>query len=210
MNSLVDFFLLGLGAGAMYALLAQGLVLIYRRSAVVNFPEWAIGALGVFTVYELRPHMATAVAVLAGVAVTAAVGLAVHVLIMAPMMKRGSSPLARVIATLGVLFVIEQAPTILHHRLSGQYASLVPTCGLHVSHSIIIGNDRLWLLAIGTLLTAVLAVVYRTTRFGMATTASTENPVATSALGWSPNMIMAINWSAGGALAGFAAILSRR
>ena len=203
MNSLLEFFLLGLGAGAMYALLAQGLVLIYRGSAVVNFAQGAIGALGAYTVFRLRPHVATPVAVLAGVAVTAAVGLAVHVVIMAPMMKRGSSPLARVIATLGVLSVIEQAPLI---HYGGEYASLVPASALRISRTIIIGSDRLWLLGIGAVLTAVLAVVYRTTRFGMATTASTENPVATSALGWSPNTIMAINWTAGGALAGFAAI----
>ncbi len=102
--------------------------------------------------------------------------------------------------------VIEQA-LIIHYGTNGQsYASLVPASALHVSKSIIIGSDRLWLLAIGVVLTAVLAIVYRTTRFGMATTASAENPVASAALGWSPNTIMAINWTVGGALAGFAAI----
>ncbi len=103
MTNFVKFFLLGLGAGAMYALLAQGLVLIYRASAIVNFAQGSIGVLGAYTVYELRPHIATPIAVIAGVAVTAFVGLFVQVVIMTPMLRRGSSPLARVIATLGVL-----------------------------------------------------------------------------------------------------------
>ena len=39
MSDVFKFLLLGLGAGAMYGLSAQGLVLIYRGSTIVNFPR---------------------------------------------------------------------------------------------------------------------------------------------------------------------------
>jgi sulfate-transporting ATPase len=44
----VQFAILGLGAGAAYTLLAQGIVLIYRGSGIVNF---AHGAIAMFAAY---------------------------------------------------------------------------------------------------------------------------------------------------------------
>src|SRR5207245_336034 len=42
----------GLAAGAVFGLLALGLVLIYRTTGVLNFGHWAIGLMGI-TVYAL-------------------------------------------------------------------------------------------------------------------------------------------------------------
>ena len=48
MEKFIQYALLGLGAGAAYALFAQGAVLIYRGSGVVNF---AHGSLGMVSAY---------------------------------------------------------------------------------------------------------------------------------------------------------------
>ena len=45
MQSFLQFLIIGLGAGATYALFAQGAVLIYRGSGLVNFAQGAIGTL---------------------------------------------------------------------------------------------------------------------------------------------------------------------
>ena len=47
-QSFVQFLIIGLGAGATYALFAQGAVLIYRGSGLVNFAQ---GAIGTFAAY---------------------------------------------------------------------------------------------------------------------------------------------------------------
>jgi len=39
-QAFVQFLIIGLGAGATYALFAQGAVLIYRGSGLVNFAQW--------------------------------------------------------------------------------------------------------------------------------------------------------------------------
>ena len=55
MTDFLQFALIGLGAGACYALLAQGAVLIYRGSGVVNFAHGAFAMLaGYVTFVELR------------------------------------------------------------------------------------------------------------------------------------------------------------
>ena len=163
--------------------------------------------LGAYVYFELAPHVNRVLAVFAGVAVTALVGLVVHVFIMVPMMRRRSSPLARIIATLGVLTVIEQSLVIKSGSVGQFYNGFIPSHPWHITSKIVITSDRIYLLCIGAALSAALWFIYKTTRFGMATSASAENSVATAALGWSPQTIMAINWTVGGALAGFSAIL---
>ena len=207
MSTFIKFLILGLGAGALYGLLAQGLVLIYRGSSVINFSQGAIATVGGYAFYELRPHQPAWLSVVIGVLVAAVIGLAIQLLVMTPMLKRQSSPLSRVIATLGVLAIIEQALLIKYGTIGNFYEGFLPTRPLHFTNTIIVGSDRIFLLCIGTVLSAGLWIVYRYTRFGMATTASAENSIASSALGWSPTRIMAINWTIGGALAGFAGIL---
>ena len=63
------------------------------------------------------------------------------------------------------------------------------------------------LLAIGVALTIVLTLVYRFTRFGLATSAVAENRRATSALGISPDIVATVNWALGSMLAVLAAVL---
>ena len=43
MTVFLQFAVLGLGAGAGYAILAEGIVLIYRGSGVLNFAQGAMG-----------------------------------------------------------------------------------------------------------------------------------------------------------------------
>src|SRR5687768_3687596 len=100
------FALLGLGTGALFAICAQGLVLIYRASGVVNFAQSGFVLLGGYSFYEFREirQWSAVASVTAAVAVGALAGLLVHLLIMRPM--RRSSPITRVVATLGVLVIV--------------------------------------------------------------------------------------------------------
>src|SRR5687768_4362770 len=112
MTEVVRFALLGLGIGAVYVLLGQGLVLVYRGSGVVNFAHGALALVGAFTYYELAEQRAwpVAAAVAAALVLNAVLGALIHLLIMRPL--RTSTPLARVIATLGVLIVLQAAVSI--------------------------------------------------------------------------------------------------
>jgi sulfate-transporting ATPase len=67
-----------------------------------------------------------------------------------------------------------------------------------------IGTDSLVILAGTTALTLALWVVYRWTRFGVATSALAEGPRSLAGLGWNPDRLRAANWAVGGALAGLA------
>ena len=53
-EDILRFAILGLGAGAVYAITALGVVLVYRGSGVVNFAHGAIGMVGAFIFYTER------------------------------------------------------------------------------------------------------------------------------------------------------------
>jgi branched-subunit amino acid ABC-type transport system permease component len=52
-NGFIAFVLLGLGVGGAYALAAQGMVLIYRGSGVVNLAQGAVAGFGAFSYLAL-------------------------------------------------------------------------------------------------------------------------------------------------------------
>lgn len=54
MNEYLLFLALGIGTGALYAALAQGVLVAYRGSGVVNFAQGAMAMYGAYTFHELR------------------------------------------------------------------------------------------------------------------------------------------------------------
>ena len=54
MSSYILFLLLGLGSGAVYAILGLGLVLKYRSAGVVDFAHGAVAMFCAYVYIELR------------------------------------------------------------------------------------------------------------------------------------------------------------
>ena len=73
MTEVIQFAVLGLGLAAVYALLAQGLVAIYRGSGVVNFAHGAFALVGAAVFTELDRRGWPAGAALAAAAVVGGV-----------------------------------------------------------------------------------------------------------------------------------------
>ena len=212
MDSLITFALVGLGIGSLYVLAAQGLIVIFRGSGVLNLGLGAIGMVGaymawdatngVFLAWEISPQPFW-VALLVGTAASAAVGALVQQFIMRPLAQR--SALVKVIATLGVLVTL-QALVILRWTSVAKVPESVLPQDLIPVFTTRINADKFILLGIAILVTVALYVFYRYTRFGLSTTAIAENETVAASLGLSPNRIALINWAIGSGLAGVFAI----
>jgi sulfate-transporting ATPase len=206
MTSFLQFLILGLGTGAMYALSGLGLVLVYKGSGVLNFAQGAIGMVAAYFFNGLAHHHgwptfpAIVVAVLGG----AGISLAVHTFVMRPL--RHAPALTKLIATLGITAFLVGA-TIYIEGGDTQLEASVFGAGTIKVGAINVPTDRLYLLAVAFGLTAILAAVYRFTTFGLATTAVAEDEVGFAGLGRSPDTVAAINWAIGGALAAVAGVL---
>lgn len=207
MEDLIRFALLGLGIGSIYVLAAQGLIVIFRGSGVLNLALGAIGMVGAYAAWEIQYvyELPFTVAILVGAAVSAILGALVQFFIMRPLRKR--SPLVRVIATLGVLITLQSLAILRYGSTPKVVKSSLPLDRVEVYGDVFVTLDRLILLGVAILVTIGLYLFYRYSRFGLGTTAVAENEVVASSLGWSPNRVAMINWAIGSALAGIASVL---
>lgn len=205
MDVFLQILIISLGTGAIYAIAAQGMVLIYRGSGVLNFAHGATAfvAAEVF-VANYKSHGLLAATLLA-IAVAAVLGAATQLLVMSPLRK--ASPLVRVIATLGLLTVFQYGAVLIWGAKPRFAKGILPNHPIHLTDSIKVSTQSLWLVGIAVVLTVVLWIGYRFTQFGRATVAVAEDETGAAAVGWSPLKIATINWAAGAALAGFAGVL---
>jgi sulfate-transporting ATPase len=206
MTQVFQFAILGLGAGALYAIAAIGLVLVYRGSRVVNFAQGAMGMVAAYVFYEVHQvwGVNTIIAASLGVLTSAAVGAAFHLLFMRRMKE--AAVLTKIVATLALLVVLQELVTLIFGQSPRSVNSSLPTASVSIFGALV-GEDRLWIFGIVLVLTIVLWAIYKFTLFGVATTAVAEKPQAAAALAISPNVIAAANWAIGAALGGLAAIL---
>jgi branched-chain amino acid transport system permease protein len=213
------FLLLGLGAGAVYAGLGLGLVLVHRVSGVVHVAHGAVAAYVAYVFVELRAvgdlvlpvgrvHLSDdvpfVVAFGLSLVVAGAIGLAAYGLVFRPL--RQAPALAGLVASVGLMATL-QALIVLRFGSSGRP---VPTI-LPAEPVRVLGNDvprdRLVLAAIVVVVAVVLWAVYRFTRFGLASRAASEDTAGVALLGWSPDRLAAVNWTVASVLAGAGGIL---
>jgi sulfate-transporting ATPase len=206
MTEVIQFAVLGLGAGAIYVLLAQGVIAVYRGSGVINFAAGAQAMLGAYLFIELRDEHGLPVGIAIGGAAlaTGIVGALIQLGIMRPLQR--ASALTRTVATLGVLIVLQGLAQLVWDAPVRFTDPFLPQSTWSIG-DVTIGVDRLWLLAIACLVTATMWIVARLTRFGLATTAVAESERTAAAVGLSPDVIAAANWAIGGVLAGLAGSL---
>ena len=206
MSQVPTFAILGLASGALYVLISLGLVIIHRVSKIVNYAQGAFGMVGTYVFWDLnqRHHVAYGVALVVGVAVSAAVGLLTELLVMRPL--GGAAPVTRMIATLGVLTVLQQGVARHYDTTTITVPSELPTSTVKVLGATI-GWNQLIIIAIAMVVSAGLAWLYQGTGFGRQTSAAAENPRGLALLGHAPGRISAVNWAVAGGLAGLAGIL---
>lgn len=205
MHDLIRFAILGLGVGAVYVLIAHGVVLIYRGSGLLNFAQGAIAMVAAQVFYGLESRGVPIVVGLPTALVSAGlIGAAMQGVILRNM--RHASGLARLVATLGLLILLAGIGQLAWGTTNRPVDGLLPDEVVDFGFGVV-GTDRLLLLALAVVLTVVLSYVYGRTRFGLATSAVAESQRAATVLGWSPDAISLINWMTGSVLAGVAGIL---
>jgi ABC-type branched-subunit amino acid transport system ATPase component/branched-subunit amino acid ABC-type transport system permease component len=222
-TNFLQFTVIGLGIGAVYALLAQGVVLIYRGSGVVNFAHGAFAMLAAYVAFvevrsedEVRRFLVVpdshflgtnwpiVPAILLGLAVAAGVSFLFQRLILHRL--RHAAPLVRLIATLAALAVTQSVVIIRYGATTHNVADFLP----HDRYSwgeISVEQVRIIVVGLSVALTVALWAFTKHTRVGLAISAAAQNERAVATLGWSPERLSTLTWTMGGALAGLAGIL---
>jgi ABC-type branched-subunit amino acid transport system permease subunit len=225
MASYIFFLLIGLGSGAVFALLATGLVLKYRSSGVVDFGHTAVAMFIAYVYLNLRtsgtlelpwvllPHhikitgapMGVVPSLLAGLVYSAVLGTVFYLLIYRPLRK--ATQLVRVCASVGTMLYLEAVASLNFGTNTVTTPPILPTGSVRIFGIPPIPADYFWLAGIAIVLTAVVAAIYRFTNFGLATRAAAENDEGAAVIGLSADRIAGGNWILATVLAGFAGIM---
>jgi ABC-type branched-subunit amino acid transport system permease subunit len=225
MSSYFLFLILGLGSGATYAILGQGLVLKYRSAGVVDFAHGAVAMFIAYVFINLRgfgqlelpvvliPHqislnggagLSTWLAIVISLVYAAVFGLVLYVLIYRPI--RSASPLTRVCASVGVMLALEAIAVLNFSTQPVATNPIFPSSGLSLA-GITFPEDRLYFTGVVVVISVALALTYRFSRFGLATRAGAENDRGAALTGISANRVAGQNWVIATVLAGAAGIM---
>jgi ABC-type branched-subunit amino acid transport system permease subunit len=225
--SYVLFLLIGLGAGAVYALLALGLVLKHRSAGVVDFSHAAVAMWCSYVFLELQtngqlifPWVAAGwhvqvfsaktgapvwLAIVLALVYSAILGLIFYYGVVRPL--RHAPVLARVCASVGLLLYLETAATIDFSSFSVSSPSILPDTAVHLANGLIVPSVDLYLAGIAVVVGLILGAIYRYTRFGLATRAAAGNERGAVLIGLSATRLSAANWVIATVLASAAGIL---
>ena len=225
MSSYLLFLILGLGSGATYAILGQGLVLKYRSAGVVDFAHGAVAMFIAYVFINLRsfgelelplvllPHqislnggagLNTGLAIVISLVYAAVLGLILYLIVYRPL--QSASPLTRVCASVGVMLTLQAIAVLNYSTEPVATNSIFPSAGLTLA-GITFPEDRLFFTGVVVVVSVALAVVYRFTRFGLATRAGAENDKGAALTGISATRMAGQNWVIATVLAGGAGIL---
>jgi branched-chain amino acid transport system permease protein len=197
----------GVARGAVFALLALGLVLIYRTTGVTNFAHWAIGLAGlvVYVLLTAKLHAAPAAAAAAGVIACALLGALTYRLVFRHV-RRGN----QIVVILIALGVAQLFAAVSAMGLGFEATTLVkpwlPVSRIRVGDAAVFSTQ---IVAAATAVGIGLAFVpwFRYSRTGRALRAVAQNREAASLAGIDEHRYSTIAWGIGSALAGLALLL---
>src|SRR4051812_38104914 len=121
MQNVILFAALGLGAGALVASIALGVVLVYRGSGVINVAMGAIAMTGAYLFWSFKTGyfgftLSTAPGFVLTLVCMAALGLLFELAIFRPL--RNAAPLAKLAASLGLLLVLQAGAIVVFGDVS--------------------------------------------------------------------------------------------
>lgn len=199
------YLLLSLPLVGAYAMLALGLVVIFRASRVLNLAHGAMAMVPAYVVYGLVARGLPILAALPlGVVSGAVLGMLVERWFVRPLRTQG--PTAQTVGTVAVYGVSVAAVA----QIAGSGSKIAPTVfpegGIRISSSILLWG-HIGLLGVALVSTLGAIALFRYTRIGLSMRGAAENPAAASLMGIDPQRMARAAWALGGGLAGLAGIL---
>jgi branched-chain amino acid transport system permease protein len=182
-DTILQFFVSGIGAGCIYGLVAIGFAVIFNASGIVNFAQGAFVMLGgVLTfVFYAKLHFPLPLAALAAIATTAAVGAGFQILVIRPLQHRRTAVFSMMLATLALSIIVEN---FILHTVGDQpftFPSFTPGEPLLLG-PVVIDRQVLWMVAGSLLLVILLRLLYGYTLLGKAMKACAINAEVASLL----------------------------
>lgn len=206
MDLLPQLIVSGIAAGCLYALVAIGLVLIYKATDIVNFAQGesvTVGAyMGWLMVSEFQmPYLPAMGVVLVG---SALVGMLVERIAYRPLIK--SPPFTVILATLAIGLLITNIIRLIWQDTPRTIPGVLSAEPLEFG-GVLITPERLGIMITVVIVVLMLMAFFRYSKLGKAMRATAQSQEAASLMGISVPGIFSKTWALGSALGGLAGML---
>ena len=205
----LTYLTIGILQGAIYGLLAVGIVLVYKGVRVFNFAQGEFGTVAAFVTFALfdEAGLPYAAAMAAGLVAAIVLGLLMERLVIRPLFD--APRVTMLVATVGfALFVIavtvivgKPEPRALSAIIGREPDDLIVFLGVAITY------QHILVLIVLAALAGVLALFFSRTNLGLAVLAVSQDPLATQIMGVSVVNLSRFIWGFAALLGGIAGIL---
>jgi ABC-type branched-subunit amino acid transport system ATPase component/branched-subunit amino acid ABC-type transport system permease component len=201
----ITAILLSLGVIGAYAILAIGIIMIYRASKVLNLAHGAMAMVPPYVVYALdRAGVPLFASLPLGIVAGGVLGWSVERFFIRPLRREG--PTAQTVGTVAALGILIAVVAKIFGTTGLPAVRVFPEGHVQIDVSSI-RYGEFGLFGVMLLVTGALILLFQRTDLGLMMRGTAENRRAASLMGVDPDRITGLAWIMGGALAGLSGIL---
>jgi len=198
----------GIAQGCIYGLIALGFVLIYKATETVSFAQGELMMLGAFLGLALIAGLGFPfwLAAIAAIAAMMLFGIALEFAVVRPIL--GQPAFSIVMVTIGIGYVARGAITMIPnvgtetHTLAVPYRNEIVHAG-----GLVLAVEHLVVIVCTALLCALLYLMFRFSRIGVAMQASSQNQLAAYYMGIPVKRLNGLVWGLAAGVAAIAGLL---
>jgi branched-chain amino acid transport system permease protein len=193
MTFFLQLVVTGLAQGMVYALIAIGFVIILKCSEVFNIAQGHFVLMGGYLGYTFLVPLGLPIwaALLLAIATAAVMGVAIERLMLRPLV--GQPVLAVVMMTIALSTVLGGLATLIWGAEYKTYHGLLPTLNLTVG-AVSIPSESLIGLIVSVVCVALLMLLFRYTKIGLAMRAIAEDLQVVQSVGVKVTTVYAVSW----------------
>ncbi|MFZ6002858.1 MAG: branched-chain amino acid ABC transporter permease [Actinomycetota bacterium] len=210
LSELSSILVLGVTNGAIYSLVAIGLVLVYKASGVFNFAQGEFGTVAIYGAYATFSifHLPYGLGLVLGLAGAVAMGLLTERLVIRPLFDAPRVTLLVATAGVALLAIGVQFWRTANSPLK-YLDSIVNSSGSldRVSPFGVAVSDQKLITLFVLVVAAVLLFLFFRSPLGLAVLAASQEPVASELVGVSVKRVSTITWGLAALLGGAAGLL---
>jgi branched-chain amino acid transport system permease protein len=202
----LDLLLQGVVQGAIYALIALGLTLIYGLLRILHVAHAALFTLGGYIgVIVTNQTGSLALALIVSMVLVGVLGILIYRVAYKPLL--GKSPLVALIASIGLFIAFEEGFRIVFGSYGLSFENPPLRTQVDLGGGLLISHSRLLIVGIAVVMLSILAWLSTRTRTGIAWKATVTDPQIASSFGINIERVRYLNFFIGSALAAAAGVM---
>lgn len=205
LKTFIQFFINGLMTGTIYALIAIGIVIIFRSTKIFNFAIGDMLMVGGFIAWTfIKTGIPPFFAIMLTIGACALLGLLIERLALRPMI--GQPILAAIMVTLAISFILKGAILLIYGGHQKVFPQFIPVRIFHAG-GIVLSYEILLIFGTTMFLFSIFFLFYKFSRFGLDMRATAEDHIAAQTRGIRVKHIFALTWALAGVATAVGGIL---